>query len=187
MSLIRISEVDHSLAAYDLDKMGIKVIAPYVEKPKDARFGGFFISYFPLTDNEDHFVHTNGDGSECPIYGYMIQHDKEPFKMLYITDCSFIKWRFKGVDNLLIGIDYMDEYLEFEENEAKKKHTLSGHLELKTAVEFIKTTDRDKTLKNIVVGHLSDSNSDTPRFEREIEKVTNANLMFAKRGGEYNL
>lgn len=186
-ALTSLRTLDHSYALDDLSKMGIKVIAPFREQPKDGSLGGFIVRYFPLNDKEGHFVHTNGDGSECPIYGFMIMHDKEHLKMLYVTDCQFIKYRFKGIDNLLIGIDYVDKYLENEGNEAKKRHILSGHLELKTAAEFIKVTDREHTLNNIIVGHLSDSNSDTPTFEREIRKVTQCNIHFARKGKVINL
>lgn len=174
---------DHAYALKDLERMGINVVAPFKKKPvQDAYMGGFFVQYFPLTDKEGHFTHTNGDGSECPIYGYLIGHDIEPIKMLYITDCEFIKWRFADITDVLLGIDYMDKYLENEENEAKKRHILSGHLELKTATEFIKVTDREHTLNNVIVGHFSDSNSDIPTFEKEIRKVTQCNIHFARKG-----
>lgn len=179
---------DHAYALKDLERMGINIIAPFANKVnQQAYFGGFFIQYFPLKDQNDCFTHTNGDGSECPIYGYLIQHDKEKIKMLYITDTSLTKWRFKGVDTLLLGIDYSDEYLECETNEAKKLHILSGHLSLNVAKDFIKTTDRDRTLKNVIVGHLSDSNSNIPMFEKEIQKVTECNIRFAKKGATYQL
>ena len=99
--------------------MGIPIVAPYVEKPKDSNLGAFIIRYFALTDKDGTFTHSNGDGSECPIYGYIIMHDKEPLKMLYITDTEFVKWRFSNMNTLLIGIDYMDKYLE---NEQKIEH-----------------------------------------------------------------
>ena len=179
---------DHAYALKDLERMGINIIAPFANKVnQQAYFGGFFIQYFPLKDQNDCFTHTNGDGSECPIYGYLIQHDKEKIKMLYITDTSLIKWRFKGIDTLLLGIDYSDEYLEYETNEAKKLHILSGHLSLNVAKEFIKITDRDHTLNNIIVGHLSESNSDTLTFEKAIRKVTQSNIYFARKGKSYQL
>lgn len=182
-ALTSLRVLDHSYALDDLEKMGIPIVAPFKGKPKVDRLdGNFMVQYFALTDLDGNYVHTNGDGSPCPIYGFWIMHDVEPFNLLYITDCEFIKWRFKDVQNILIGIDYMDEYLALEENEAKKRHTLSGHLELKTATKFIKVTDRDKTLNNVIVGHLSDSNSDIPTFEKEIRKVTQANIRFAQKG-----
>lgn len=186
-ALITHHHKDHSLAARDLEKTGVKIIAPYVEKPKDSNLGAFIIRYFALTDKDGTFTHSNGDGSECPIYGYIIMHDKEPLKMLYITDTEFVKWRFSNMNTLLIGIDYMDKYLENEQNEIKRRHVISGHMELKTGMDFIKVTDRDKTLKNVIVGHLSDDNSDYELFENEISRVTAANVSVARKGGIYEL
>ena len=68
------------------------------------------------------------------------------------------------------------------DNEAKKRHVMSGHLELHTACEFIRVTDRDKTLKNVIVGHLSGENANPKMFRQEIEKVTEANIQFSKKG-----
>ena len=186
-ALITHHHKDHSLAARDLEKMGVRIIAPYVEKPKDSNLGAFLVRYFALTNKDGTFTHSNGDGSECPIYGYIIMHDKEPLKMLYITDTEFVKWRFSNMNTLLIGIDYMDKYLEKEQNEFKKRHVLNGHMSLDTGVEFIKVTDRDKTLKNVIVGHLSDDNSDYELFENEICKVTDANVNVARKGAIYEL
>lgn len=182
-ALISHDHSDHAYALKDLERMGINVVAPFKKAPdKQAHFGGFFVSYFPLTDKDGNFTHTNGDGSECPIYGYLIQHDKEKIRMLYITDTALIKWRFKDIDTMLLGVDYSDDYLEFETNEAKKKHILSGHLSLDVAKEFVRVTDRDKTLKNLIIGHLSQDNSNEEKFREELGKVTGANIDFARKG-----
>lgn len=182
-ALITHDHQDHAYAIDNLERMGINVAAPFRRKPdKQSSFGSFFVSYFPLTDSYDHFTHTNGDGSECPIYGYLIQHDKEKIRMLYITDTALIKWRFKDIDTLLLGIDYSDEYLELETNEAKKKHIISGHLSLDVAKDFVKVTDRDKTLKNLIIGHLSQVNSNEEKFESKLRKATKCDIHFARKG-----
>jgi len=178
---------DHATAARDLEKMGVKIVAPYIAKPKDSYFGGFMVRYFALTNGDNTYVHSNPDGSECPIFGYLILHDKEPLRMLYITDCEFVKWKFSNMNTLLLGIDYLDEKIANEQNEFKRRHVINGHMELKTGVDFIKVTDRDKTLKNVIIGHLSEDNSDYKIFEEEISKVTAANIAFAKKGETYNL
>lgn len=167
--------------------MGIPIIAPYLEKPKiDQLKGGFVVRYFGLTDKDGHFVHSNGDSSECPVYGFYIASDKEPIRLVYITDAEFCKFRFSDINSLLIGINYMDSLVENEE-EIKKRHVLNGHMSLDTAKEFIKTTDRKHTLDNVIVCHMSDSNSDIPTFEKEIRKVTECNIHFARKGKVINL
>lgn len=177
---------DHSLALEDLKKMGIPIVAPYLEKPKSDYLKGFIVRYFALTDRDGRFVHSNGDGSECPIYGFYITSDIEPLKMVYITDAEFCKYRFSDLDNVLIGINYMDEKIQNEE-ETKKRHVLNGHMSLDTGVEFVKVTDRKRTLRNVIVCHMSDSNSDIPEFEKAIRKVTQSNILFARKGKSYLL
>jgi len=186
-ALLSHCHLDHAKAARDLEKMGVKIVAPYIAKPKDSYFGGFMVRYFALTNGDNTYVHSNADGSECPIFGYLILHDNEPLRMLYITDCEFVKWKFSTINTLLLGIDYSDELLASEMNESKRRHCLNGHMSLNTGIEFIKTTDRDKSLKNIIIGHLSGDNADGDMFKAEIQKVTDGNVYIAERGNTYQL
>ena len=186
--LITHAHNDHSLALKDLQKMGIPIVAPYLEEPKINQLkGGFVVRYFGLTDKDGNFVHSNSDGSPCPNYGFYITSDNEPLRMLYITDCQYVKYRFAEIDNMLLGINYSDDTFADDFNEMKKLHVFNGHLELKTAAEFIKVTDCKHTLNNIIVCHMSESNSNEQTFYEAIRKVTQCNIRFAKRGGEYSL
>ena len=179
--LITHGHQDHSLALKDLKKMGVPIVAPYIEKPKVDALKGFIVRYFALTTVNGGFVHSNADGSECPIYGFYISSDVEPLRMVYITDAEFCKSRFSNVDNLLIGINYMDEKITDEE-EAKKRHIINGHMSLETGTEFIRITDKKHTLKNVVVCHMSDNNSDEQIFHKTIQDATPSNIYFAKKG-----
>ena len=172
---------DHSLALKDLQKMGVPIVAPYIEKPKTDALKGFIVRYFGLTNANGNFVHSNADGSECPIYGFYISSDVEPLRMIYITDAEFCKYRFSDVDNLLIGINYMDEKI-IDEEEAKRKHILNGHMSLETGAEFVRITDRKHTLKNVIVCHMSETNSDEQIFYKALQNVTSCNIHFAKKG-----
>lgn len=178
--------LDHSKASDDLKRMGIPVARPYCENVNYVNFDNFIIRYFRLDDADGRFVHSNADGSECPIYGYLIAHDKEPLKLLYITDAQFCKWRFKDVTNLIIGIDYMDELVP-DDNKAKRLHIYSGHMNLSTACDFIKVLDKDKTLKNVIVGHMSDTASDRNEFSVRLCQATKADIYFAEKGGVCSL
>lgn len=177
---------DHAKSIDDLKRMGVPVIAPHLGSVKDERLGGFFAKYFKLDDNEGRFVHSNGDGTECPIYGYMVYHDKEPIKLVYITDAQFVKWRFSGVNNMVLGVDYDDSLVD-ESNRAKNLHIYSGHLSLDTACDFIKATDRDHTLNNIIIGHMSDTASDRALYAEKLAKTTYCNIHFAQKGKVYEL
>lgn len=161
--------------------MGIPVFTPYQGDVKDTFLGNFFVRYFRLDDSDGNFCHSNADGSECPIYGYMVMHNKEKIKLLYITDTQFIKWRFQGVDNIILGIDYVDE-LVADNNRAKNLHIYSGHLSLDTACDFIKVLDKKHTLNNLIIGHMSDTASDRGLYRERLEKATLCNIHFARKG-----
>ena len=76
-----------------------------------------------------------------------------------------------------------DESFTEHDNEMKKRHVMNGHMELKTACEFIKVTDRDKTLKNVIVGHMSEHNSDKTLFTDKIAETTSqANIFISEKG-----
>ena len=179
--LVTHNHQDHSKSVKDLRCMGINVATPYESEPKNMNFGNFLVRYFRLDDNEGHFVHSNGDGSECPIYGYLIVHDKEPVKILYVTDAQYCKWRFKGITNMILGVDYVDD-LVLDDNKAKQLHIYSGHMNIDTACEFIKATDREHTLNSVIIGHMSDTASDRGIFTERLSKATYANIYFAEKG-----
>lgn len=144
---------DHSLAVKNLRQMGIQVCTPYDGPHNHVQYGNYKIVPFALTDADNEWVHTNGDGSPCPIYGFLIGHP-EIGTMAYLTDCQFCRWTFKryNLSTILIGVDYQEEYVT--EDDAKKRHVYGGHMELKTAVDFVKANQTDR-LKHVIACHLS--------------------------------
>ena len=71
--------------------MGFEVWRPFLDekKTKKKQFGSFNVSCFDLTDLQGNWMHTNADGTECPCYGFLIEHS-ELGRMLYITDTEKI-------------------------------------------------------------------------------------------------
>ena len=99
--------------------MGILVFVP-CRDDIGARFKGRWkIRSFDLTDLNGKWTHTNGDGSECPCYGFLIRHP-EMGTLIYATDTELIKWRFKNVNHILLGVNYDPELLYGDD--AKKNH-----------------------------------------------------------------
>ena len=91
---------DHSKSANDFKKMGLPVFKPYEDK-KPMTLGGFKVCTIPMTDLQGNWMHTNADGSECPCYGFLIEHS-ELGRMLYITDTELIKWKFRDINHILL-------------------------------------------------------------------------------------
>ena len=174
---------DHSLSVDDFKKMGLTVFMPYEDK-KPMTLGGFKVCAIPMTDLQGNWMHTNADGSECPCYGFLIEHS-ELGRMLYITDTELIKWKFRDINHILLGVNY-DKNMIDNENQSKKNHVFRGHLSIDTACEFVKCNS--DSLETVIMCHLSDSNSDVDSFISKMKNVVpRANVCVADRGLEVEL
>ena len=177
---------DHSLSVDDFKKMGIPVWQPCLDeiKTRKKQFGSFNVSCFDLTDLQGNWMHTNADGTECPCYGFLIEHS-ELGRMLYITDTELIKWKFRDINHILLGVNYDKDLLD-NENQSKRNHVYRGHLSIDTACEFVKCNS--DSLENVIMCHLSDSNSDVDSFVGKMKNVVpQANVCVAERGLEVEL
>lgn len=149
--------------------MGISVYAPYLKNDcKSVNMGGFTVKSFDLTTIDGDWTHTDADGTDCPIFGFLITH-KEMGRILYITDCKVIKWKFKSINHILLGVNY-DKDMIYPDNEGKKNHIFGGHLEIGTACEFVKANNSD-SLRNVIMCHLSADNADSDKFIERMKKV----------------
>jgi phosphoribosyl 1,2-cyclic phosphodiesterase len=177
---------DHSLSVYPLRRMGIPVFAPYIsKKPMKIGNGDFRVQAFDLTTIDGSWTHTNADGTPCPIYGFLIAHE-EMGRMLYITDCELIKWKFKDINHILLGVNY-DKDLIDRDNTGKANHVFRGHLSIDTACDFVKANYSD-SLQNVIMCHLSSENADRDSFIEKMKKVAyGANVDVAVAGKSWDL
>lgn len=178
--------LDHSKSVKDFEAMGIPVFAPYIsEKPMKIGNGDFRVQPFGLTTIDGSWAHTNADGTPCPIYGFLITH-KEMGRMLYITDCEVVKWRFRDINHILLGVNY-DKDLVDKDNDPKTRHVFRGHLSIDTACDFVKANHSDR-LQNVIMCHLSSENADSDSFIEKMKKVAyGANVDVAERNKEWAL
>ncbi len=185
---------DHARSVKNFEGMGIPVYAPYKEMYLHIRGkfsdrviyendSNFTVTAVSMTDLNGKFTHTNSDGTECPCYGFLIQHP-EMGRLLYITDTEFVKWRFKNINHILISCNYQSEYIT--DDEAKRNHVLRGHMELETVKEFIKA-NKSSVLRNVILCHLSQENIDPIEAQAEVEKVANCSVYVAHKGLEIEL
>lgn len=164
--------------------MGMSVFAPYRDDIGAKFKGRWKIRAFDLTDLNGKWMHTDANGEPCAIYGFMIEHPKMG-RMLYITDCEFVKWRFKDVNHILLGVNYDPELLSGDD--AKKNHVVRGHMSIDTACEFVKANVSDQ-LQNVIMCHLSKENADVGKFIEKMKKaVPNVNVCVAEPGMELEL
>ena len=175
--------LDHSRSVKDFNDIGIPVCTPYVALLMNQFLQNSYFSVrtFDLTTTDGKWTHTNGDGSECPCYGFWIQHP-EMGTMIYATDTELIKWRFKNVNHILLGVNYDPELLSGDD--AKKNHVVRGHMSIDTACEFVKT-NASTDLQNVIMCHLSKENADAGKFIEKMKKaVPNVNVCVAEPGME---
>ena len=178
--------LDHSKSVEDFEAMGIQILAPYLgDSCKPINMGEFTVKPFDLTTIDGNWTHTNANGEPCPIFGFLITH-KEMGRMLYITDCELIKWKFKDINHILLGVNY-DKDLIDRDNTGKANHVFRGHLSIDTACDFVKANYSD-SLQNVIMCHLSAENSDRDSFIEKMKKVAyGANVDVAERGKEWVL
>lgn len=177
---------DHSLSLTELRNIGIDVFHPSVDPNVGVvNFGSFRVQSFDLKTLDGRWTHTNADGSECPCCGFLITH-REMGRMLYITDTELIKWRFKGINHILLGVNY-DKDLIDNEDSAKVNHVYRGHMSIDTACDFVKANN-SKDLQNVIMCHLSKNNADKDLFIDKMKStVSNANVDVADPGKEWLL
>jgi hypothetical protein len=178
--------LDHSKSVEDFEAMGIQILAPYLgDSCKPINMGEFTVKPFDLTTIDGNWTHTDANGEPCPIYGFLITH-KEMGRMLYITDCEVVKWKFKDINHILLGVNY-DKDLVDKDNDPKARHVFRGHLSIDTACDFVKANDSD-SLQNVIMCHLSSENSDRDSFIEKMKKVAcGANVDVAERNKEWIL
>ena len=185
--------LDHSKSLKDFKDMGIPIYAPYIQYAQHEGihryhtipFSSFKVKTFDLTTIDGNWTHTDANGEPCPIFGFLITHP-EMGKMLYITDTELIKWRFKGINHILLGTNY-DKDLVNVDNQSKANHVFRGHLSIDTACDFVKANDSD-SLQNVIMCHLSSENADSDSFIEKMKKVACwANVDVAAAGKEWVL
>ena len=175
---------DHSKAVSRLRMMGVKVYSPFEHFGGRVALGSFEVNPIPMSI-DGKWLHTNGDGSECPIYAFLITVDGK--KILYMTDVEYTPYSFKKqeLQTMIIGCNYEDD-TEID-NDAKNFHVRLGHASLSTVAEIVRV-NRTPSLRHVILCHLSVS-ADAERMRKEVSRVAGigATVDIASAGKTYNL
>ena len=121
---------------------------------QDRQIGGFRIQSFGV-------VHS------VPTVGYLIGHERLG-KMLYVTDTEYVKYRFRGLNSILIEMNHSDEYID--RNASKFAHVKKGHMEKQTTLEFIKA-NMSLDLRRVILCHLSSDGADPVEFKEAVREI----------------
>lgn len=190
--LITHEHQDHSRSAIDLHNMGIPIYA--TKGTRDAlglphkasceltpeitvlKIGGFAVTAY----------HAKHDAAEPCMF--LIYH-KELGSLLFATDTYLIPYDFRGLDHYLIEANYSNKIIEDKVSKGLlniklAQRIVKSHLSLENAMKQLKNSD---DIKNIVLLHLSDSNSNAEEFKGEVQKLTGKPVYIADNGLKINL
>ena len=122
-------------------------------------------------------------------FGYLIHH-ADCGNVLFLTDSFYCKHTFKGLNNILVEANYSREVLarKFLANEihgALKDRVIKSHMSLETCKELLSANDLSK-VNNIVLIHLSDSNSDAREFKKQVSELTGKTVTVAEKNMTLN-
>lgn len=178
---------DHCAAVKDVVSLGMNVYASAgtiaafglkshrlhtLQLGKTIKLGGFKVKPFEA-------VH------DCrEPYNFLIEHE-ECGRVVFITDSYYCEYTFPGLNNILIEANYSQEILDRKVQEGAtaeflRNRVLQSHMNLDTCKQFLRANDLT-AVNNIVLIHLSDSNSDAGLFKREIEHLTLKTVHIAER------
>lgn len=188
--LITHSHGDHSLSAVKLLRYGIHVYATEGEHKvmgtyshHNTRFSQkepFKVGSFDVISFE--VIHDTPD----PV-GYLIRHD-ECGIILFLTDTVYSPYKFSGLNNIIVEANYCQKILDRrvadgENPKFLRDRVIESHMSIDNCKDLLLANDLSQ-VNNIVLIHLSDSNSDAKRFLREVREVTGKSLWIADAGLE---
>lgn len=121
--------------------------------------------------------------------GYIVEHP-ESGRFCMITDTYYCKYTFPGLNNIIIEANYSKEVIDrkFGVDSGKeflRNRILKSHFSLANCKDMLSANDLTK-VNNIVLIHLSDSNSDENQFQKEVAELTGKNVTVASNGMKIN-
>jgi len=121
---------------------------------------------------------------------FLIYH-KETGVVLFATDTSYIKYKFNGLNNVLIECNYCPDILDGNVKNgivtrSRYERVVMNHCSIETCKEFFAAIDFTE-VNNIVLLHLSSQNSNERECKKIIEQITNKNVYIAKKHLKINL
>jgi phosphoribosyl 1,2-cyclic phosphodiesterase len=185
--------LDHSKSMYDVMRLGIDVYSSrgtlksrnllnekraHILKSKDSiQIGNFKILAFDVKH----------DAIE-PL-GFLIEHP-DCGKTLFLTDTYYCKYTFPGLNNIIIEANYSKEIIDqkfgSESNkEFLRNRVLKSHFSLANCKDMLSANNLSQ-VNNIVLIHLSDSNSNEKQFVKEVYELTGKNVTAAINGMQIN-
>jgi len=115
--------------------------------------------------------------------GFLINHP-ECGTTLFLTDSFYSPYKFNGLNNLIIEANFCEDIID-QKLKANKKflrdRVLKSHLSIQKCIDLLNVNDLSE-VNNIVLIHLSDSNSNEVEFQQKVASATGKNTIVANNG-----
>ena len=186
------SHYDHSRHVVEYVKRGVKVLA--LEQVFEYLYikGKYCINVTPLKGYKlgDFKIMPFEVHHDIPCLGYIIDHP-DMGRLLFYTDTYMLKYKFEGINHLLMEINYSEEIARHNVESGLRPQfvhdrLLTSHMELGEAKEMLKSNNLS-AVRNIVLCHLSDENSNEELFIDQVAALTGKPVYVAKPGLEVDL
>lgn len=123
------------------------------------------------------------DASE-PL-GFLIHH-ADCGNVLFLTDSYYSKYKFRDLNQIMVECNYSNEILNTRHFNGHihphvRNRVLQSHMSLDTVVDLLKANDLSQ-VNNIVLLHLSSSNSDAGVFTKKVKETTGKPTYIADDG-----
>lgn len=121
------------------------------------------------------------------VKAYNVKHDAaQPFcylinhpdcgTVLFLTDSYYCEYDFKGLNHVIIEANYSQEILDRRLKDGLnpkflRDRVITSHMSLDTCIKTLQAYDLSQVL-NIVLIHLSDSNSNEEDFKAKVQRAT---------------
>ena len=173
---------DHGKCFDDIKKAGIPTISPHIDDWEYTQTEFNMGDYLVRSWDVEHDVRN---------WAYLLYHKPTKHKIAYMTDFSYTKLVPATVDTLILEISYIDDIIESKQNELGDRYLrlVKYHNSLRRAKELLqKMMDSEGyKLKNLIICHLSDKNSDAERIKQELFELTGIMPVIADKGTEVTL
>jgi len=121
--------------------------------------------------------------------GFLIWHS-EMGTCLFLTDSYYVEYIFPGLNNVIIECNYAQDIIDHKVESGSgmkflRDRIIESHMSLETCKMTLQANDLS-LVNNIVLVHLSNSNSDARRFKCEVEEQTGKHVHIADAGMSIN-
>lgn len=123
-------------------------------------------------------------------YGFLIEHP-DTGVILFATDTYYLPYKFDNLSHILLECNYSMDILNANYNEGKvhrkvRDRVIESHMNVDTCCDTLRANNLTD-VRNIILLHLSDSNSNEKLFLKQVKQATGKRVFVASRGFEIEL